>query len=172
MSCFAIDVARLPNSVAWRLPQGRTRLTLSPKGLLFLSESEPDLIPDIEDKAIQDKSDTCGFSKAIAFYQAVWFCIQFLARTVSQLAGISLLGTSLLESYTFLHVLSTLFVYFWFWREKPQNTTEPTLIPVATGRTESICAALCFRSGIGSQLPCTISKEEKQADLFSGAWLL
>ena len=145
MGGFAFDNSGHTDS--YPLPDGRTRVTLSPQGLLFLTELRPDVIPDIPESSIRDKSKSEGIAKVVAFWQALWFVAQFITR-VSQ--G---LHVSLLELNTILHVVCASVAYFVFWFHKPLDIMQSTLISLDNDDTASICAAMTSVSAIGAWLP-------------------
>ena len=103
------------------LPGTRTRVALTPDGLHFLLEHEPNCLPDISEEQIQDKSKADGIKKILVCAQALWFCIQCISRLAQSLP------VSLLELNTFGHSLCTLLIYLLWWF-KPLNVEQPTLI--------------------------------------------
>jgi hypothetical protein len=141
MGGFAFD--NLSNKDDFPLPQGRTRLTLSTDGLMFLAEFEPTLVPDISETTIKDKSKSDGIAKVIAFWQALWFTAQFIMRLALGL------NVSMLELNTILHVLCAVVAYFIFLWNKPLDIMEPTLITVDNRDTAVICAAMTVGSHVG-----------------------
>lgn len=118
MGGFALDSSTSEEPF---LPQNRTRVALTPDGLRFLLEHEPDILPDISQEQIQDKSKADGIKKTLVCAQALWFCIQCMSRLAQSLP------VSLLELNTFGHSLCTLLIYLLWW-SKPLNVDEPTLI--------------------------------------------
>ncbi len=103
------------------LPDNRTRAALTPDGLRFLLQHEPDSLPDISEEQILDKSKADGVKKFLVCAQALWFCLQCISRLAQALP------VSLLELNTFGHSLCTLLIYLLWWH-KPLNIDEPTLI--------------------------------------------
>lgn len=144
MGGFAVDTSATPCNF---LPENRTRLTLTAKGLCKLAIHEPDLIPDISQNSITDKSKANELAKAVVCLQALWFCIQIFARLCSSLP------ISVLELNTFAHALCCLAVYLLWWN-KPHDIDEPSLIPVLGNRNEKICALMVMESRIGAFREC------------------
>ena len=134
MGGFAFDTSDAePNF----LPNHRSRLCISVCGLIYIAKKAPELIPDIAEKQIKDKSKADSLSKFIVCLQALWFCVQCITR-VSQRKAISLL-----ELNTFVHALCALLIYALWWY-KPQSIEEPTLLQ---GQKQwEMCAFLCMNS--------------------------
>ncbi len=123
------------------LPKHRSRLCISVNGLSYIAKKAPELIPDIAEKQIKDKSKADSLAKFIVCLQALWFCVQCITR-VSQRKAISLL-----ELNTFAHAFCALLIYALWWH-KPQDIEEPTLLQ---GQKEwEMCAFLCMNSGTTS----------------------
>jgi hypothetical protein len=97
------------------------RATLTANGILFLLEHEPQLLPDISEEEVKDKSKGSPLTKSVACIQASWFCLSCIAR-ISQI-----LPLSLLELNTFAHALCTVIVYVLWWR-KPLDIEQPLLV--------------------------------------------
>ena len=140
MGGFAFDNSANIDDVPF--PDGRTRLVLPPAGLLFLARHHPELIPDISEEAIKDKSKTDGLGKLITCVQAAYF----LAQTISRL-GFGL-PVTLLELNTVAHSLCALSTYVLWWY-KPFDVQEPAVISTSTPSVGPICAAMCLRSSLG-----------------------
>jgi hypothetical protein len=51
------------------------RATLTANGILFLLEHEPQLLPDISEEEVKDKSKGGSLTKSAACIQASWFCL-------------------------------------------------------------------------------------------------
>ncbi|KAJ9615808.1 hypothetical protein H2200_001885 [Cladophialophora chaetospira] len=122
------------------LPNSRQRLTLTPGGLLYILEHEPDLIPDISGEHIWDKSKAGNLAKTIVCLQALWFCVQCISRLGQGLA------ISLLELNGFGHALCTLLMYCLWW-DKPMDIEEPT--PLRGEMEKEMYALMCMRSSVG-----------------------
>ncbi|KAJ7875639.1 hypothetical protein B0H13DRAFT_2668868 [Mycena leptocephala] len=116
MGGYVVD---LNNSGDPFLPNGITRLTLTPDGVQFLLKHAPTLIPRVSEEDINDKSKADGLAKLLVALQAAWFCLQCIAR------GAQHLPISLLEITTGGHALYTLFTYV-LWAYKPMNISIPT----------------------------------------------
>ncbi|KAH6668786.1 hypothetical protein B0J14DRAFT_150464 [Halenospora varia] len=136
MGGFAFDTSNLEQKI---FADHRTRLTLSCNGLLELARQEVDLLPDISEEFIRDKSKANGVAKALICLQALWFCVETLGRLGQRLP------ISMLELNTFAHALCCVLLYFIWW-DKPFNIDQPTLIPVVTYRTQKFCAAMSMLS--------------------------
>ena len=138
MGGFAFDTSDAePNF----LPNHRSRLCISVYGLSYIAMKAPELIPDIAEKQIKDKSKADSLAKFIVCLQALWFCVQCITR-VSQRKAISLL-----ELNTFAHAFCALLIYALWWY-KPQDIKEPTLLQ---GQKEwEMCAFLCMNSSVTS----------------------
>jgi hypothetical protein len=117
MGGFVLDSR---NSTENYLPDGRQRMTLSPDGLEFIAKHHPDLILDISETEIQDKSKANAFTKILTCGQAIWFGIQCLTRWMQGLS------VSLLEINTTVHAACALVLYFGLSWEKPLDVYEPT----------------------------------------------
>ena len=138
MGGFAFDTSNAePNF----LPNHRSRLCISVYGLSYIALKAPELIPDIAETQIKDKSKADGLAKIIVCLQALWFCVQCITR-VSQRKAISLL-----ELNTFAHAFCALLIYALWWH-KPQDIEEPTLLQ---GQEEwEMCTFLCMNSTTSS----------------------
>lgn len=139
MGGFAFDTSKLPMNF---LPEGRTRLTLTPAALRKLASYEPDLIPDISTENIHDKSKADCFAKSIACFQALWFIVQVIGRLAAKYP------ISLLEMNTFLHALCCLAIYLAWWN-KPLDIQQPTIIDASEEPARKICAWMVMQSALG-----------------------
>ncbi|ORY16123.1 hypothetical protein BCR34DRAFT_476852 [Clohesyomyces aquaticus] len=128
MGGFVIDLSK--ERIEFLADKKHTRLTLNISALLWVAEWGPDVIPDLAEGEIQDKSKANGLAKTLVFLQAIWFCVQCINRLVQGLA------ISLLELNTFAHALCTLVIYVLWWN-KPLDIEEPTSLqgPRARGAT-------------------------------------
>lgn len=97
------------------------RATLTANGILFFLEHEPQLLPDISEEEVKDKSKGSSLTKSVACIQASWFCLSCIARISQKLP------LSLLELNTFAHALCTVVVYVLWWR-KPLDIEQPLLV--------------------------------------------
>ena len=103
------------------LPSPHTRAALTPAGIMFCLNHEPDILPYLSPEQIKDKSKADGLKKFLVCAQATWFCVQCIARLSQSLP------LSLLELNTVAHALCTLVIYLSWWH-KPLDVEEPTLI--------------------------------------------
>ncbi|KAH7384001.1 hypothetical protein BKA66DRAFT_90039 [Pyrenochaeta sp. MPI-SDFR-AT-0127] len=94
---------------------------LTEEGIYLLLKLEPDLLPDITEDEIKDKSKGDWLTKSLAMIQATWFCVSCFVRLGQKLP------MSLLELNTFAHAMCTIIVYFIWWK-KPLDVERPLLI--------------------------------------------
>ncbi|KAI4959921.1 hypothetical protein J4E86_001539 [Alternaria arbusti] len=80
MGGFVVDTRSLDQKY---LPKGRQRMTLTPEGLKFIAEHTPDLVPDLPESAIIDKSKANAFTKLVTCGQALWYSLHMLFTMVS-----------------------------------------------------------------------------------------
>lgn len=95
--------------------------TLTTNGILLLLKHEPDLLPDISEDEVKDKSKGDSVTKFLACVQATWFCLSCISRVAQRLP------VSMLELNAFAHALCTLAVYI-FWWKKPLDIRKPYVI--------------------------------------------
>lgn len=119
------------------LPSGQTRMSISSAGVQFLLRHDPDLIPDISEGSITDRSKSSGLSKAILVAQLIWFCANCISRLAQHLP------LSLLEVATVAHGLCGMLTYM-FWWHKPLGITDPT--PIRGKRAREACALMAMCS--------------------------
>ncbi|KAL8644431.1 MAG: hypothetical protein Q9226_007768 [Calogaya cf. arnoldii] len=103
------------------LPSPHTRAALTPAGIMFCLNHEPNILPQPSPEQIKDKSKADGLKKTLVCAQATWFCVQCIARLAESLP------LSLLELNTVAHALCTLVIYLLWWH-KSLDVEEPTLI--------------------------------------------
>ena len=77
MGGFAFDTSDAKLSF---LPNGRTRLFIRPRDIIFLATFVPHLIPDISEGEVGDKSKANTVAKFLVCVQALWFCVQCIVR--------------------------------------------------------------------------------------------
>jgi hypothetical protein len=94
---------------------------LTEQGIYFLLKTRPDLLPDIPEDEVKDKSKGDWLTKALACIQATWFCVSCFVRVGQHLP------MSLLELNTFAHAICTIIVYFIWW-QKPLEIERPLLL--------------------------------------------
>ncbi|MCJ1478093.1 hypothetical protein MMC13_006768 [Lambiella insularis] len=109
-----------PNSSEQFIPNSQ-RSTLTANGVSLLFKHEPQMVPDISEEEVKDKSKGSSFTKLIACIQAAWFCLSCVARLSQRLP------ISMLELNTFAHALCTLIVYVLWWR-KPLDIEQPLVL--------------------------------------------
>jgi hypothetical protein len=83
------------------------RATLTANGILLLLKHEPQLLPDISEEEVKDKSRGSSLTKSAACIQASWFCLSCIAR----ISGSYLLAY---WSSILLHTLSVRSLYIYF----------------------------------------------------------
>jgi len=88
------------------------RSTLTANGISFLLKHEPQLLPDISEKELKDKSKAGSLTKFVACIQATWFCLSCITRISQKLP------VSMLEINTFAHALCTVVAYILWWRKR------------------------------------------------------
>ncbi|THY71048.1 hypothetical protein D6C86_10136 [Aureobasidium pullulans] len=103
---------------------GSGAFVLSEQGIEFLADTEPESIPNIPESEILDKSKASTLTKIIVCLQALWFCIQCIAR-LSQGASISFLELNVLG-----HCLCAFATYAIWWK-KPTDVSQPTSMSVS-----------------------------------------
>jgi hypothetical protein len=102
---------------------------LTERSALFLMSTAPELLPDVAEGEVKDKSKGNWLIKTIACLQAIWFCVSCLVRVAQRLP------LSLLELNTFAYAICTIIVYFIWWNkpldiERPLLITSPQLRPL------------------------------------------
>ncbi|RYP53958.1 hypothetical protein DL768_001180 [Monosporascus sp. mg162] len=118
MGGFAIDLRNLPRDFVPGSPRSQI---LSTDGLLLLARCKPELIPDISEEEILDKSKADRLKKFIICLQAAWFSVSAIFRMAR---GYPI---ALLELNTFAHALCALLIYCIWW-SKPLDVAGSTLI--------------------------------------------
>jgi hypothetical protein len=98
---------------------GTPYLTLTPAGVVELARLG--FMLEVTAEIIDDKSKTDSLGKILVSFQAGWFIIQCIARTVQ---GLPL---SLLEVHVLAHVAVALVMYL-FWFKKPYNALSPIVL--------------------------------------------
>ena len=139
MGGFAFDTSKMSTNI---FGPAHTRRTLKPPALRLIAKNEPDLLPDLSEEAILDKSKANGFAKFLVCVQAFLFSTQAIGRLVTSNP------ISLLELNTLLHAFCCL-VIFMAWWNKPLNIDEPFLIDASDERTSKVCAWMAVEEGIG-----------------------
>ncbi|KAK4207073.1 hypothetical protein QBC37DRAFT_102572 [Rhypophila decipiens] len=142
MGGFCIRDAVDPE-IAEFMPPSRPRLVLTKASLLLLAENEPELILDISEADIRDKSKANGLAKALLCFQASWFCVQCIAPMAQGMA------LTLLELNTFAHAICTVLIYI-FWWHKPLDVEEP--IAISGPHASAMAGYLLIESKYGSEV--------------------
>ena len=151
------------------LPGSRSRVCINLRGLHFIAKEAPNLIPDIPEQEIKDKSKANGLAKILVYLQALRFCVQCITRLAEGQA------ISLLELNIFGHSVCTLLMYALCWH-KPFDIGEPILSQGE--KSWEMCALLCMITG--AQYPHTdyplvgydgglLYEKKKLAELQGGA---
>ncbi|KAH7085226.1 hypothetical protein BKA63DRAFT_499223 [Paraphoma chrysanthemicola] len=138
MGGYAFDMSAVPINFA---PKQVRALTLRTEGLEILAAGDPDVIPDISEEEILDKSKADGFSKILVCIQALWFLLQCVGRLATHYP------ISLLELNTFLHAICCLLVYLAWWN-KPLDIDTPHYIDCSEGNMGMTCAWLITNSSL------------------------
>lgn len=115
MGGFVLDTSPRP------IVGDQTRFVLTPTGVQFLMVHAPDLLPDISEASIWDRSKADSLAKALLVWQVFYFCATCLSR---HFQGLPL---TLLEVSTLAHATCTILTYIVWWK-KPLNVLDPTLI--------------------------------------------
>ena len=76
---FAVDIGGSDENKTF-LPGSRHRVTLTQEAVLHLANHKRELIPDISEAVIRDKSKTNALAKTIVCIQATWFLTQCIVR--------------------------------------------------------------------------------------------
>lgn len=97
------------------------RSVVQKQAILWLAENEPEALLPLQRTMLQNPSKANAIAKAITCVQALWFCLQCVARLSQNLA------VSLLELNTFAHCVSTLLIYL-FWWDKPYEVESHVLL--------------------------------------------
>src|SRR5258706_5685066 len=112
--------------------------------LIYIMKHFPDIITDIPEESILDRSESSSLSKAILIVQVGWFCTNCASRLTQ---GLPL---SLFEISTAAHACCTLLTYFVGW-SKPNNVAAPTLMR-GKGAQEVYALLKCSESEYGVAL--------------------
>lgn len=89
--------------------------------LLYIMKHFPNILTDVMEESILDRTESGSLSKALLIVQVVWFCMSCIARLSQNLL------LCLLEITTAAHAICNLITYFVWW-SKPINVPEPTLM--------------------------------------------
>jgi len=116
MGCF---VLRTDNPGEQPYIPGSPTLHLQHDSLKVLAQM--DLLPDISQDYIKDKSKADTLAKTVVICQASWLVLQCIARWSVKLP------VTALELNVLAHTTSALFIYLLWW-EKPMDIQEPTVV--------------------------------------------
>ena len=98
-----------------------TRFVLTDHGIWFLMEHAPELLPDLSEASILNRSRSDGLGKALLIIQLLYFCISCAARWAQSLP------LTLLEVATLARAVCAIATYLVWWK-KPFDVAEPTVI--------------------------------------------
>ena len=114
-----------------------SRFALTGDGVLFLLEHAPELISDISETSILNRSRSDGLGKALLIVQLFYFCISCAARWAQSLP------LTLLEVSTLAHAICAVATYLVWWK-KPFDIADPTVISGL--QVDEVAAYLLFIS--------------------------
>ena len=115
-------------------------------------------------QSINGRSKSDGLTKCIVILQAVWFCLQCLARIHQQLP------VSLLELNTFAHALCALIIYILWWN-KPGEISDPFVIPSrASDELRDLCAAQWTLGAMGKHYERHRLQQTKAKGVLVSSW--
>lgn len=133
MGGYVLETSPIP------ILEGETRFVLTLSGLRFVLENAPDLLPDLSEADIRNKSRSDALAKTLLMLQLLYFCTSCAARLAQSLP------LSLLEVSTLAHALCTVITCVIWWK-KPFDVPEPTVI---TGeRARELAAYMLFTSRV------------------------
>jgi hypothetical protein len=110
-----------------------------------------DLLPDLSEKDIEDKSKADALAKTLVCLQATWLLIQILGRLIAHLP------VTLLEINTAGHVFCALSIYALWW-DKPLDVLVPFTMSDTTPGVTSCVVMLYMYSMISSTRHGVIGK--------------
>lgn len=116
MGGYVVDTTGATSS-----PSDKGRLVLTARGVIWLMQHAPALLPDLSEDAINDRSKADTVAKVLLMSHVLYFCISCAGRLARSLP------LSLLEIVTLAHAVSTVITYVAWWK-KPLNIMEPTVI--------------------------------------------
>ena len=90
MGGFTLDSTGVGHPI---LPPKTERMRLTPKGVLIALKVRPEILETLLMDDVLDKSKASPLAKAIVCCQALWFCVQCIARLAESLP-LSLLEVS------------------------------------------------------------------------------
>lgn len=119
MGGFAVDVR--DEKLQFLADRKCCQFILPRSSFIWLAKNRLDLIPNLSQADIRDKSKANGLAKTLVCLQAIWFCVQCIGRLSQRLT------VCLLELNTFAHAICTLLIYVLWW-DKPLDVEEPSLL--------------------------------------------
>ena len=149
MGGFAFDIPTSREAGISPTSSSTHREVLNLQGFLYVLKNFPDIIPDISEESITDRTESSPLSKALLIIQVGWFCANSLSRLVQHLP------LSLLEVSTASHGFCTLLTYFVWW-SKPQNIAEAT--PMTGRRAREVHALLTCSEEEYSKALCVVRR--------------
>ncbi|MCJ1455918.1 hypothetical protein MMC28_006275 [Mycoblastus sanguinarius] len=159
MGGFAMDCSGSDDAF---LTDDRTRAAITPEGLRFVLDHEPDLLPDILEDQIRDKSKADGLKKTLVCVQAVWFCASCVTRLANRMP------ISLLELNAMAHAACALLIYLMWWH-KPLDVDEPTLLEGF--KSDALCAFMWMASRVGARGTKNCDIHGRFLDEFDALWM-
>lgn len=149
MGGFVVDVSSLHDSLS--------RLTISPKGVVFLAQHGHLL--HVREMAITDKSKADLLTKSFVCVQVTWQVVQTITRRATGLP------ITLLEVHIFVHVVGALVMYVLWW-SKPLDVQDPTV--VNSSGIEDLLALMLMRNyGLGRKAARIHGPEEARVSIQS-----
>jgi len=155
MGGFILDLSGIGEEGSTSEPSTSTRHVLTPAAFIYIMEHFPEIIPDISEDSITDRSESSSLSKALLIVQVGWFCADCISRLIQRLP------LSLLEVSTAAHAVCTLLTY-WVWWSKPLNIAEGT--PMKGKGVREVYALLMRSEGKDGS-----SREQAVAEMIAAA---
>lgn len=144
MGGFVIDIDSTSDPTRPPFTNGIKRLSVTPKGLLFLAKCGH--LPEITEEEILDKSKMDEIGKLLACTQVTWMIVQVCSRLALQLP------VTTLEVTAVSHVLCALVLYGLWWY-KPRKVDEPTSISGEWVRPLAAFMLMCSKDSQKQMLP-------------------
>lgn len=144
MGGFVIDIDAISDPTRPPFTSGIKRLSITPKGMLFLAKCKH--LPKITEEEILDKSKMDEIGKLLACTQVTWMIIQVCTRLALQLP------VTTLEVTAVSHVLCALVLYGLWWH-KPRKVDEPTIVSAEWVRPLAAFMLMCSKDSQDQMLP-------------------
>jgi hypothetical protein len=113
---------------------------------------------------IEARQKVDGLAKLLVIVQALWFCINFVARIAQAMP------VSLLELNTFAHALCALFIYMLWWH-KPGDIEEPFVLYTQDSEAlRDLCAAQWTSGAAGKHYEGRVVDVAASPDLKNTEW--